>query len=73
MAYEKTIGRVAVEVNSNGAKQHDYGHGCTVSCRAGWNNASEVITLTMSVEELRDLQYILGRAIAAAEKGKEGA
>lgn len=66
--YNKTIGRLTVEVNVEGARDHSYGHGCSVSCIAGWNDSCPKVTHTMSVEELRDLRYLLDRAIAEAER-----
>jgi len=67
MTYGKTMGRLTVTVSRDGAKMHDYGHGCEVSCVAGWNDSCPVVSHTMSVEELRDLRYLLDRAIAAAD------
>lgn len=65
--YNKTLGRLQVIVNENGSWMHDYGHGCQVKCRDGWNDACEMQAHTMSVEEMRDLRYLLDRAIAAAD------
>lgn len=65
--YRKKIGRIAVAVNQDGIKNHDYGHGCEVSCLDGWNDSCRTLTHNMSVEELRDLQYLIGRALAAAD------
>ncbi len=65
--YDKTLGRLRVRVNDNGAKNHSYGHGAEVSCVNGWNDSCETLTHTMSVEELRDLRYLLDRAIAVAD------
>ena len=67
MVYQKTMGRVTVQVSDDGAKLHDYGHGCTVSCLNGWNDSCQTISHIMSVEELRDLRYMLDRAIAVAD------
>lgn len=69
-SYRKTIGRVTVVVNEDGAQRHDYGHGCTVACVKGWNDSCLVVEHTMSVEELRDLRYLLDRAIAMADGRK---
>jgi hypothetical protein len=69
--YDKTVGRVSVSVSENGGEMHDYGFGCTVSCIDGWNDSCPKIKLTMSVEELRDLRYLLDRAIVAADDWKE--
>lgn len=70
MIYRRTMGRLSVHVSADGAKMHDYGHGCSVSCVAGWNDSCPLVTHTMSVEELRDLRYLLDRAIAAADEYK---
>lgn len=70
MSYSKTMGRLTVKVSHNGATMPDYGHGCEVSCIAGWNDSCPIVTHTMSVEELRDLRYLLDRAIAAADEVK---
>jgi len=69
VAYDRTIGRLRVVVTENGAKDHSYGHGVGIHCPTGWNDSCAVQTHTVSVEELRDLRYLLDRAIAAAEKG----
>ena len=66
--YDKTLGRVRVVVNENGAKDHGYGHGAGICCRDGWNDSSSMVTHTMSIEELRDLRYLLDRAITLAEE-----
>jgi hypothetical protein len=70
MSYHKTMGRLTVKVSENGATMHDYGHGCTVACLAGWNDSCPLVEHTMSVEELRDLRYLLDRAIAAADEAR---
>lgn len=70
MIYEKTVGRVSVAVSDDGGKDPKYGHGCTVSCIAGWNDSCPNVSHVLSVEELRDLRYLLDRAIAAAEDYK---
>lgn len=67
MTYNKSIGRLTVDVSPEGGRQHDYGHGCRVSCVAGWNDSCPTAHHTMSVEELRDLRYLLDRAIVAAD------
>lgn len=68
MSYRKTMGRLTVVVTYDGSRQHDYGHGCEVSCVSGWNESCPVRTHTVSVEELRDLRYLLDRAIADADE-----
>lgn len=66
--YDKTIGRLRVVVSEEGARQHGYGHGAVITCPHGWNDSCRIQTHTVSVEELRDLRYLLDRAIAAAEE-----
>ena len=73
VAYDRTLGRLRVAVNDNGARDHNYGHGAVVECPDGWNDACPVRTHTVSVEELRDLRYLLDRAIAAADLCKSTA
>lgn len=72
MAFDKSSGsndliRLRVGIGNNGLRMHDYGHGATVACRAGWNSGCAMTELTMSVNELRDLRYLLDCAIAAAD------
>jgi hypothetical protein len=64
--YDKRLGRLRVTINDNGARDHGYGHGATIECPDGWNAFCPVQTLTVSVEELRDLRYLIDRALAHA-------
>jgi len=68
VTYRRKLGRLTVEVNENGARMHEYSQGCQVSCVDGWNDTCPTVSHTMSVEELRDLVYLLGRAIAHADE-----
>lgn len=68
--YEKHTGRLTVSVNRNGMLDHSYHHGAMVACLTGWNDQCETVAHTLSVEELRDLHYMLGRAIAAVDEFK---
>lgn len=70
--YEQTCGRVRVQVSREGARQQGYGYGATVACRGGWNDACPMVELTMSVEELHDLRYLIDRAIVAADRVLQG-
>lgn len=65
--FNKQMDRLRVTVSNDGEKMHDYGHGATVECVEGWNDSCPVLKHTMSVDELRDLHYLLGRAIAVAD------
>lgn len=67
MAYEKTIGRLTLHVGDEGMKQSDYGYGASIECRKGWNKDSESQMHIVSIEELRDLRYLIERALAAVE------
>lgn len=68
--YNKKLGRLRVEVRDTGARDHTYSHGAQISCPDGWNDSCPILTLTVSVEEMRDLRYLLDRAIAAADDCK---
>jgi hypothetical protein len=68
MPFDKQIGRLRVRVNENGMKMHDYGHGVEILCPTGWNSSCPMQTHTISVDELRDLHYVIGRAIEAASR-----
>jgi hypothetical protein len=67
MTYSKQMGRLQVIVSRDGVRDHAYGHGAEVICQAGWNDSCPMVVHTMSVEELRDLRYMLDRAIGYAE------
>ena len=67
MAYSSDCGRLQVIVSRDGAKDHSYGYGAEVICRAGWSDSCPMVVHSMSVEELRDLRYLLDRAIAYAD------
>ena len=71
--YNRKLGRFRVVVSEAGAKDYDYGHGCTFAYVNGWNVDCEVKDFALSVEELRDLRYLFDRAIAAAEDAHAGA
>jgi hypothetical protein len=67
MSFDKQCGRLRVTVSSEGLRMPNYGHGATVECVAGWNDNCPVVKHTVSVDELRDLHYLIGRAIEAAQ------
>lgn len=62
--YQKTIGRITLEVSREGYLGHDYGYGAQMKIPAGWNEASPIVTNNLSIEELRDLRYLIDRALA---------
>lgn len=64
--------RFRIAVNEDGARDHSYVHGVQLSIRTGWNPACEFIMSNLSIEELRDLRYLIERAIAAAESSSPG-
>ena len=70
MSYDKQIGRLRVIVSTDGLRDHDYGHGAAIECPTGWNDSCPVQKHTVSVEELRDLRYLLDRAIDHADQQK---
>ncbi len=57
--FDKTIGRMRLEYHPN------YGAGqCVVlSVRDGWNDSCPILENRLSLEEVSDLQYLLGRMI----------
>jgi len=68
VTYDKQIGRIRLVVSDEGMRMQDYGHGAQIKCPAGWNDSCPIIAHTVSVEELRDLRYLIDRALAEAER-----
>ncbi len=66
----KTAGRFTVNVTQDGARYHSNVHGATISYKDGWNDHVPVRSFPLSIEEMRDLHYILGRAIAQADDAR---
>lgn len=62
--YKRTIGRLTLEVSKDGYVNHDYGHGASLRCPTGWNSSCPIQEHVLSVEELRDLRYLIDRALA---------
>jgi len=62
--YKQTIGRITLEVNRDGYLGHGYGYGASIGCQVGWNEDAQIQTHAVSVEELRDLRYLIDRALA---------
>ena len=65
--YYKRMGRLQLEVTENGAKDPSYAHGAKIMCPTGWNDSCRIETFVVSVEELRDLRYLIDRAITHVE------
>lgn len=61
MAYDKTLGELRVEVSRDGVRQHDYSYGVRITYARG-----DGVEMNMCVEQMRDLRYLLDRAIACA-------
>lgn len=70
MTFQSHLNRLRVEVNENGLKDHAYSHGAKIMCPDGWNDSCRISTFVVSVNELRDLRYLLDRAIATADLTK---
>ncbi len=64
--YDRQIGRIRLNLSEDGAKMHDYGHGCSLYIRSGWNDSCKMVNNYLSVEELHDLRHLIDRAISAA-------
>ncbi len=62
--FDKKCGRLRVMVSRDGQNDRSYGHGAEVSCPDGWNDSCPIQTITLSVEELHDLRYLIERALA---------
>ena len=68
-AFRKKIGeRIELEVGRDGYLNHDYGHGARLSIRQGWNESCEWSHSNLSVDDLKDLHYVIGRAIEQTPK-----
>lgn len=68
MSWAKKIGRLRVIVAEEGMLNQEYCHGARVECIDGWNDDCLTVAHVVSVDELRDLHYAVGRAIAAADE-----
>lgn len=70
MGFRKSIGgnleRIVLVVSDDGLKQHDYGHGCDLLIRSGWNEGCEMKSNNLSMDELRDLRHIIDCALSMA-------
>ncbi len=62
VTYKRKIGRLSLAFDEYGESQ-----AVTIKSDDGWKDVPAA-TLTMSVEELRDLQYLAQRAIHHAKK-----
>jgi hypothetical protein len=64
MNYQRKVGRVGVEYRP------DFGdaRSVTITCVAGWNDYCPTLENILSIEEVRDLRYLLDRVIAASER-----
>lgn len=66
----KAAGRFEVAVSNKGAHDQNDSLGATISYRDGWNSGLPARGFDLSLEEMRDLHYILGRAIAQADSAR---
>lgn len=71
MSYDRRIGRIRLEVSNDGFRQQNYGYGCALSIRNGWNDSCEFVQNSLSFEELHDLRHLIERAIAQASARSE--
>lgn len=58
--YEQSVGNTRLSVTEEGALNHVYSYG--VQLTVGYNSAA------LSVENLRELHFLIGRAIDSAER-----
>ena len=66
--YNKTMGRIRVEYS----QFYGDASAVTIYCRAGWNDACRWTENSLSMEEVRDLRYMLDRMLAVAEVHQKG-
>lgn len=68
MSFDKSIGQRGLD-RMRVQYRADYGHGSavTVHLRPGWNDGVEWQECPLSLDEARDLRYLLDSAIAHAE------
>ena len=67
MRREKEIGRFLIFINPNGAHDHSYGYGVDFSVNEGWNDEARRISFHLSVNELRDIQYMIGELLRGVD------
>lgn len=66
--YVNTCGRFSLSLAKEGCQDHRYGHGVSLYMPTGWNKSCEPVAISVSVEDLHDLKYLIERAISSAEK-----
>lgn len=62
-SYSKDMGRIRIRFDDVSGESH----AVLVAVRSGWNEASRFVESVLSIEEARDLRYLLDRVIAASE------
>jgi hypothetical protein len=67
MSVYKQVGRFTVEMGGEGLLMQSSGYAAKLSYVDGWNTDCETRDIHMSVEDMRDLHYALGRAIDEAD------
>jgi hypothetical protein len=68
LTFDKSISnqgleRIILRVGDDGFRQPDYGHGCTLAIREGWNSSCEFLAAYLSLNELHDLRYLIDEAL----------
>lgn len=61
--YDKQIGRIRLVVTEDGYRIGG-SHAARIECPDGWNESCPILTHTVSLEELRDLRYLIDRALS---------
>lgn len=64
MSYDRTIGRLRLRSDGDPANLA----AVTISVPDGWNDSCKILTLRLSVEELRDLKHLIERALYHAKR-----
>lgn len=64
---KKEIGRIALHINHDGKLDHSYGYGCNMKLQKGFNPHCGEVDYPLSINELRDIQYMIGELLRGVE------
>lgn len=64
---KKEIGRISISFSDEGKRDHDYGYGCTMKLQKGFNPHCGEVDYPLSINELRDIQYMIGELLRGVD------
>jgi len=71
--FRKSVGeRLRLKVSRDGYLQHDYGYGCELEIRRGWNDGCQFEGNYLSIDDLKDLRYLIDRALEHTHQNQKG-